>query len=204
MKRAAAASEKASIEAVGRDAFDAGNVDEAQATSVLYVRFRAAVPELHTLMAEVESRSGSPEYQKLLSDTQALYCEARLNLVQRMAERKVNAFKTKADGSPNRDAVIDYAHRAVHLMTVVAKQVIRAYYGEPPRYSYYEGCSTGGRMGLVEVQRYPHDYDGVVVCLGDMLHQAFGFNDAFLGQGVARLGYLDLRRHRRCALPEYG
>ena len=48
-------------------------------------------------------------------------------------------------------------------MTVVAKQVIRAYYGEPPRYSYYEGCSTGGRMGLVEVQRYPHDYDGVVV-----------------------------------------
>lgn len=69
----------------------------------------------------------------------------------------------KADGSPNRDAVIDYAHRAIHLMTVVAKQVIRAYYGEPPRYSYYEGCSTGGRMGLVEVQRYPHDYDGVVV-----------------------------------------
>ena len=92
MKRAAAASEKASIEAVGRDAFDAGNVDEAQATSVLYVRFRAAVPELHTLMAEVESRSGSPEYQKLLSDTQALYCEARLNLVQRMAERRLSEF----------------------------------------------------------------------------------------------------------------
>jgi len=69
----------------------------------------------------------------------------------------------KPDGTPNRDAVIDYAHRAIHLMTVVAKQVIRAYYGKPQRYAYYEGCSTGGRMGLVEVQRYPHDYDGVVV-----------------------------------------
>ena len=68
-----------------------------------------------------------------------------------------------ANGTPNRDAIIDYAHRAIHMMTVVAKQVIRTYYGEPPRYSYYEGCSTGGRMGLVEVQRYPGDYDGVVV-----------------------------------------
>lgn len=69
----------------------------------------------------------------------------------------------KPDGTPNRDAIIDYAHRAIHLMTVVAKQVIRTYYGEPAKYAYYEGCSTGGRMGLVEVQRYPHDYDGVVV-----------------------------------------
>jgi len=69
----------------------------------------------------------------------------------------------RSDGAPNRDAIIDYAHRAIHLMTVVAKQVIRAYYGKPQQYAYYEGCSTGGRMGLVEVQRYPHDYDGVVV-----------------------------------------
>ncbi len=68
----------------------------------------------------------------------------------------------KPDGTANRDAIIDYAHRGIHLMTVVAKQVIRAYYGAPARYAYYEGCSTGGRMGLVEVQRYPHDYDGVV------------------------------------------
>jgi feruloyl esterase len=69
----------------------------------------------------------------------------------------------KPDGTPNRDAIIDYAHRGIHLMTVVAKQVVRAYYGENARYAYYEGCSTGGRMGLVEVQRYPDDYDGVVV-----------------------------------------
>ena len=69
----------------------------------------------------------------------------------------------RADGTPNRTAILDFGERAVHRMTVVAKQVVAAYFGRPADYAYYDDCSTGGRMGLVEVQRFPQDYDGVVV-----------------------------------------
>jgi feruloyl esterase len=58
--------------------------------------------------------------------------------------------------------VIDFGYRAIHEMTVRAKAVIAAFYGNPPRYSYFVGCSTGGRQGLMEAQRYPNDYDGIV------------------------------------------
>jgi len=47
-------------------------------------------------------------------------------------------------------------------MTVAAKAVIRAFYGSAPQYSYWNGCSTGGRQGLMEAQRYPADYDGII------------------------------------------
>jgi hypothetical protein len=66
-----------------------------------------------------------------------------------------------AIGHPER--VIDFGYRAKHLVTVAAKGVIAALYGKGPDYSYYNSCSTGGRQGLVEMQRYPDDYDGVVV-----------------------------------------
>jgi len=57
---------------------------------------------------------------------------------------------------------IDFAYRAVHEMTVKAKAIVQAFYGTPPRYAYWNGCSTGGRQGLAEVQRYPDDFDGVI------------------------------------------
>ena len=58
---------------------------------------------------------------------------------------------------------LDFAYLSVHETAVLAKQVIRAYYGAAPRYSYWVGCSTGGRQGLQEAQRYPDDFDGLVV-----------------------------------------
>jgi len=60
------------------------------------------------------------------------------------------------------DSVIDFGHRAVHLTAVVSKTVVRAYYNRPAEFTYFEGCSTGGRQGLMEAQRYPEDFDGIV------------------------------------------
>jgi feruloyl esterase len=59
-------------------------------------------------------------------------------------------------------AMTDFSHRAVHVMTVTAKHVVERYYGKRARRSYFQGCSTGGRMGMMETQRYPDDYDGVI------------------------------------------
>jgi feruloyl esterase len=67
-----------------------------------------------------------------------------------------------APGQLNEERVIDFGHRATHLMTVLGKQIVQAYYGRPQSRAYWEGCSTGGRQGLMEMQRYPDDYDGVV------------------------------------------
>ena len=60
------------------------------------------------------------------------------------------------------EKVIDFGHRAIHEMTVKAKAVVTAYYGEAPRRSYFAYCSNGGRQALMEAQRYPDDYDGIV------------------------------------------
>jgi feruloyl esterase len=57
---------------------------------------------------------------------------------------------------------IDWGYRATHEMTVVAKQVVRAYYAREARHAYFVGCSTGGEQALMESQRYPDDYDGIV------------------------------------------
>lgn len=61
------------------------------------------------------------------------------------------------------DRVENFAHRGHHLMAVNAKKIVAAYYGAPAKKNYYTGCSSGGWQGLTEVQRYPEDYDGVVV-----------------------------------------
>jgi pimeloyl-ACP methyl ester carboxylesterase len=58
--------------------------------------------------------------------------------------------------------VADYGHRAVHRAAEVTKALIVAYYGRPPEHSYFIGCSNGGREALMEAQRYPADFDGIV------------------------------------------
>src|SRR5688500_15600529 len=62
----------------------------------------------------------------------------------------------------NREKLIDYGHRAVHEMTVAAKSLIGTLYGSAPRFSYFTGCSAGGRQGLKAAQMYPADFDGIV------------------------------------------
>jgi uncharacterized repeat protein (TIGR01451 family) len=55
----------------------------------------------------------------------------------------------------------DFAYRANHEMAVKSKALINMYYGVPPTYSYWNGCSTGGREGITEAVRYPNDFDGI-------------------------------------------
>ncbi|OAL29816.1 hypothetical protein AYO20_09009 [Fonsecaea nubica] len=67
-----------------------------------------------------------------------------------------------ADGTTNWPLVVDFASRSLHDMTVVGKAVTTSFYGTPPHHSYWNGCSTGGRQGMIEAQRYPGDYNGVL------------------------------------------
>ncbi len=60
------------------------------------------------------------------------------------------------------EKVVDFGHRAIHEMTMKAKAVVTAFYGEGPRRAYFASCSNGGRQALMEAQRYPDDYDGIV------------------------------------------
>lgn len=63
----------------------------------------------------------------------------------------------------DREKEIDFGYRAVHETTVTAKTIIAAHYGRYADFSYWTGCSTGGRQGMMETQRYPDDYDGVII-----------------------------------------
>ncbi|HLG57673.1 MAG TPA: tannase/feruloyl esterase family alpha/beta hydrolase [Vicinamibacterales bacterium] len=65
-----------------------------------------------------------------------------------------------AIGHPEK--LVDFAYRAVHEMTVQSKAIASSYYSRAPRLSYWNGCSTGGRQGLMSAQRYPEDFDAIL------------------------------------------
>jgi len=60
------------------------------------------------------------------------------------------------------EKIIDFAYRAIHQMTLVGKATVKAFYGDAPQHSYFANCSNGGRQALMEAQRYPEDYDGIL------------------------------------------
>jgi hypothetical protein len=76
-----------------------------------------------------------------------------------------NPFVQITDGSwaaNDQTARDDYFFRAPHVVSLAAKRIVAAYYGAPPRHSYFDGCSTGGREALLLAQRYPTDFDGII------------------------------------------
>jgi len=89
-------------------------------------------------------------------------------------------------GVGNREVWKDFGFRATHLMTVVAKQMVTAYYGRGPEFSYFNGGSTGGQQAYQEAQRYPEDYDGIVGTIPahcrTPLHAYFLWNDQILNR----------------------
>jgi feruloyl esterase len=83
-------------------------------------------------------------------------------------------------GFNNREAIADWGYRAVHESIVAAKALVTRFYGEPARYSYFTGCSTGGHQGLMEAQRYPEDFNGILA--GDPGNNRTNLNFGFLWQ----------------------
>ena len=62
----------------------------------------------------------------------------------------------------NLQAEVDFGYRATHVATLAGKAIASAFYDQAPRYSYFMACSTGGRQGMVEAERFPFDFDGIV------------------------------------------
>jgi Tannase and feruloyl esterase len=71
-------------------------------------------------------------------------------------------FALDPSGRLNWEGIRNFAHVGIHEMTVTGKALTQAMYGVAPKYSYFNGCSTGGRQGLMEAQRYPQDYNGIM------------------------------------------
>jgi len=85
------------------------------------------------------------------------------------------------------EKIVDFAYRAMHEMTATSKSIIQQFYGRPQQYSYYKGCSTGGRQGAMNAQRYPEDFDGIIA--GALANRHIQMHTA----GVARS--IELARH---------
>src|SRR5262247_3694168 len=90
-----------------------------------------------------------------------------------------------AIGHPEK--MVDFGYRSTHEMTLKAKTIVKVFYDQNASYSYFKGCSTGGRMALMEAQRYPDDYDGIIA--GSLANRHIHMWTA----GVARS--IDLSRH---------
>ncbi len=89
----------------------------------------------------------------------------------------------------NRQAEIDFGYRAVHLTANAGKAVVAAYYERPAQRSYFEGCSTGGREGLMEAQRFPDDFDGIVAGAPVFMYEELNAGHTWLLQRVFRDDY---------------
>ena len=114
------------------------------------------------------------------------YAEMRTALQQGYATAGSNTGHDGGDlkfGAGHPEKIRDWAYRAVHVMTDAAKQVIRAYYERAAAHSYFTGCSTGGHQALMEAQRYPADYDGIVA--GDPGNNRIRLNAGFLWSWLA-------------------
>jgi feruloyl esterase len=73
------------------------------------------------------------------------------------------AWEFTSPGEPNMPKIVDYFFRAVHQVTLAAKVLVKDYYHTTTiAHSYFDGCSNGGKMGLIEAMRFPNDYDGII------------------------------------------
>ena len=111
------------------------------------------------------------------------------------AKEPLATFAYLTPENPNaRRKFLDFAYLAVHETAVLAKRVIQAYYGTAPRYSYWVGCSTGGRQGLQEAQRYPEDFDGLVIGAPVLYSTGNSMRRIWAGQTQAGAGAIPVEK----------
>jgi tannase/feruloyl esterase len=91
-----------------------------------------------------------------------LYCGSNGNMGNPLATEFGDpaAPSTGLFGHPER--IKDFGYRAIHLMTLRGKEIASAFYQQNPQKAYFAGCSTGGQNALMEAQRFPNDYDGIL------------------------------------------
>lgn len=73
------------------------------------------------------------------------------------------AFKAGQPGVVDKDQLRHWSYASLDDLSVIGKSVVKSYYGEGPKYSYWNGCSQGGRQGMALAQRYPKAFDGIAV-----------------------------------------
>ena len=105
--------------------------------------------------------SGALNYRAMLPGFNRGYATMTTDLGHTNTPPNAVEDATWALGHPEK--VVDYAYRAEHLSTLVAKQLIGAYYGKASAHAYFSGCSAGGIAGMTELLRYPKDYDGYII-----------------------------------------
>jgi feruloyl esterase len=105
----------------------------------------------------------------------------------------------------NKQKLLDYGFRSLHVTAETAKLLARTYYGSAPAKSYYEGCSQGGRQGLTFAQRFPNDFDGIVAGSPGLYQTGTHLARAYWMQGMdanpfppAKLGLLANRVYEQC------
>jgi feruloyl esterase len=80
------------------------------------------------------------------------------------------------------EKIVDFAYRAVHEMAATSKRIIDEHYGRAPQFSYFKGCSTGGRQAVMAAQRYPADFDGIIA--GALANRHIQMHTAGVAQNI--------------------
>jgi pimeloyl-ACP methyl ester carboxylesterase len=101
-------------------------------------------------------------WSELATAIQSGYSTASTDTGHTVQQGLTGSYALKPNGTLNTPEIIDFAYRAIHDMTVAGKDITAAFYGSQARYSYFNGCSTGGRQALAEAEQYPRDYNGMV------------------------------------------
>jgi feruloyl esterase len=149
-------------------------------TSVSFVAAAGAFPEYCNVLGHVDTEidfalhlptpwNGKFLFQGL-GGLDGLIPGPGAGLMRGYAEIGTNTGHVSADGSLydgswafNRpDRQVNWAYRSTHVVAIAGKLITAAYYGRSPQYSYYSGCSGGGRHAMMSATRYPTDFDGVV------------------------------------------
>ena len=116
-----------------------------------------------------------------------------------------SVLEPEASFALNRQKLLDFGFRSLHVTVLAAKRFVHSYYGASPSKSYYDGCSQGGRQGLTIAQRFPGDFDGIIAGSPALYNTGNMVARAYWTQGLkanpfpaAKLGTLAERVYEKC------